>query len=522
MSVSRYPSSAFRSGKLVSPNGSDNFLIDCQAADDFYLDFSSLSLASSSRYGTPTYVGGLTQSFAGGTANVTISLTSLSLQDGDTLVVGFAIGNDVATSLESKIEGFDDIAILGVVDNSETYLVVAAKQIAGTPDTSIRILGGTGNTRAAGVVAVHAWRGISIPKTGFEPSSFASNEQINTVLANPPAITPTYDNSLVIGIGAGAHDLSVAHTFGSSDLSNFITAGSLDSTDIAIGMGSIGWTGGAVDPAAFTFSGSDDSSFSSIGFSLVLTPDYAGDIPSSIDFTNIPNSIKDINVFGYAETNRDIALTWDTDLVQLSTPPSLLETQKGFSLSAFAFNENIFSKNSVYGSTLQKIQKTEIIRYSDYWTAPSDVSQVEVLLCGGGGAGSDVSGQWGGSGSAIQDIINVVPGSSYLVTIGAGGAWVSSLAGLPGSATSFGTLMSVPGGGGGGGSPGTPGGSGGIGGNGSTSIFSPTTGINGYGDGGAYYLSTDAPANSGRGGGAAAAATNGGSGVCIIRYWSFE
>ncbi len=39
-----------------------------------------------------------------------------------------------------------------------------------------------------------------------------------------------------------------------------------------------------------------------------------------------------------------------------------------------------------------KTQKTEIIKSTQSWTAPAGVDKVEVILCGGGGAGGGLPG----------------------------------------------------------------------------------------------------------------------------------
>ena len=79
------------------------------------------------------------------------------------------------------------------------------------------------------------------------------------------------------------------------------------------------------------------------------------------------------------------------------------------------------------------ILKTEMIYSSQNWVAPSNIrgNIVFVTLFGGGGGGnggrksgstSVTGGGGGGSGYMTQQIHNVIPGQSYPVIIGAGGA----------------------------------------------------------------------------------------------------
>ena len=155
------------------------------------------------------------------------------------------------------------------------------------------------------------------------------------------------------------------------------------------------------------------------------------------------------------------------------------------------------------------------------WTAPSDVSQIEVLVVAGGGGG----GRWGGGGGAGGLIYNnqysVTPGQTYTVTVGAGGAGWAGDAQSGGNAASggnsvFGNLLAVGGGGGGnygnsspGPTNGANGGSGGGGGsNGPTynnTAHTGGTGFSGQGfaggaTGGAYQTGT---VSGGGGGGGA-------------------
>jgi hypothetical protein len=95
------------------------------------------------------------------------------------------------------------------------------------------------------------------------------------------------------------------------------------------------------------------------------------------------------------------------------------------------------------------------------WTAPSNVTQAYFSGCGGGGAGGACSapgnaGGGGGGGAACveKQLVNVVPGQTYSVTIGAAGAGATGAAGGAGGLTqmesaSFVVLVSCPGGAGG-------------------------------------------------------------------------
>jgi hypothetical protein len=91
------------------------------------------------------------------------------------------------------------------------------------------------------------------------------------------------------------------------------------------------------------------------------------------------------------------------------------------------------------------------------FTAPSNCSSVEITLVGGGGGGGGARyggnnsmriGGGGGGGLVVKKQLSVTPGTSYTVTIGAGGSGGTlSAAGSVGSDSSFGSLATALGGG---------------------------------------------------------------------------
>ena len=110
--------------------------------------------------------------------------------------------------------------------------------------------------------------------------------------------------------------------------------------------------------------------------------------------------------------------------------------------------------------TAAKIQKTEVITSTQSWTVPADVSQIELIMCGGGAGGTtpfdsaDTIQRMvpGGSGSVDWAVLSVTPGSSHTIAIGAGGSpisetEVSSINATPtkGGDSSFGSLFTVSG-----------------------------------------------------------------------------
>lgn len=102
--------------------------------------------------------------------------------------------------------------------------------------------------------------------------------------------------------------------------------------------------------------------------------------------------------------------------------------------------------------------KVDVFTSSGTFTAPADVTAVEVVAVGGGGAGgnarniADIGGGGGGGGGAlITRTVAVTSGETFTIIIGAGGTVGTGLleAGTQGGTTSFGSLVEAIGGGGG-------------------------------------------------------------------------
>ena len=135
------------------------------------------------------------------------------------------------------------------------------------------------------------------------------------------------------------------------------------------------------------------------------------------------------------------------------------------------------------------------------WTAPTGVTSVEVLVVAGGGGtpagGGGASGGGGAGGLIYNSTFTVTPGSSYTVTVGAGGTAAN------GSNSVFGSLTAIGGGAGGGGA-GAVGGTGGSGGGGGGNIvYAGGAGTAGQGHAGGASGVVDNPYSAAGGGGGA-------------------
>lgn len=151
----------------------------------------------------------------------------------------------------------------------------------------------------------------------------------------------------------------------------------------------------------------------------------------------------------------DINVTVATVVGIQNIPVSSNAPQDGYVLTYVSSNNDWEAKPITSGF------KKDYFASSGSWTAPAGVTNVLIIAAGGGGgAGSGGSGTnicaggTGGGGSIqITNYVEVIPGTTYTVTIGAGGvggAGVNSAngnSGSDGSKTTFGTLFTALGGG---------------------------------------------------------------------------
>ena len=146
------------------------------------------------------------------------------------------------------------------------------------------------------------------------------------------------------------------------------------------------------------------------------------------------------------------------------------------------------------------------------WTGSQKTNFVEYLVVAGGGsgAGNRGIGGGGGAGGLLQGLLPIILGSSYTVTIGAGGVDSGSANGGVGGNSAFGAIGASGGGTGGEASAsasGYPGGSGGGGGN-STVGRPGGSGVFGQGNYGGTGYAGGSPYGGGGGGGAGTVGLN--------------
>lgn len=234
------------------------------------------------------YVGGTTAAITGSTATTTnVSLTGLTgglasapVQN-DLVIVYYGVGSTTVRSIGVTTAGYVEVAELTVADTYDTNLSVSYKRMGATPDTQVTV-SATGATADAGAVAIQVWRYVDSSVTSPLDVAVVTATAANSVLCNPPAITPVTAGAMIIAGGAGAHAGGTFATYNSSDLRNFITRASNSTNDVTVGMGSReGQANTAFNPAAFTINVADNVQYSWAAVTLALTPQLYGKGPAT-------------------------------------------------------------------------------------------------------------------------------------------------------------------------------------------------------------------------------------------------
>ena len=222
---------------------------------------------------SPTFVGGKTAGFGGGTANRTVTLTGLSggsetaPLEGDIVIIGYSAGyNTNALSLSIVSSGYTTIGPITGFDSYDTTLVGGYKIMGSTPDADV-VVSGTTDANAAGVVTIHVWRGVD----ASTPMDVApvTDSGANVGRPTPPAITPVTSGAIIVMMGGSAGGTTTG-VF-TSGLSNFISRYEIDTHRTAGGVGSANWTGGTYTPTQWAGS-STNVAYAWAAITLALRP----------------------------------------------------------------------------------------------------------------------------------------------------------------------------------------------------------------------------------------------------------
>lgn len=187
--------------------------------------------------------------------------------ENDVVIVHYGIGT--LANRNPAVTGYTSIASIHFDGASrDVNLAIAWKAMGATPDTTVSVTA-TNSSGSMSIVLVEVWRGVNTTTPMDATPTTDSGD--GTVLPNPASITPVTSGAKVVACGVGSHTAGAVN-FSSSDLSN-VYAGNNDGTnDVSMLCGSVDWTSGAVDPAAFTFGASDSSGYCRTAVTYALKP----------------------------------------------------------------------------------------------------------------------------------------------------------------------------------------------------------------------------------------------------------
>jgi len=223
------------------------------------------------------FVGGYTEAYDGTTSDKTISLTSLTggldtqPSEGDIVVILYGVGGVNSTyGIVNLPTGYTSVITQQVNDAYTSISRVAYKFMGSTPDTSITIPSGTGNTNFGGSISILVFRNVNTTTVLDVAALYTITNNVSR--PNPPAITPITEGAVILAGGCVGHNNSITHTFSSGDLTNFISSDGYDNYDCITGIGYKLWEGGVFDPTQFSCTLGDSSSESAIGYTIALRP----------------------------------------------------------------------------------------------------------------------------------------------------------------------------------------------------------------------------------------------------------
>jgi len=198
--------------------------------------------------------------------------TRSSLQENDLVIAVFATGSTADRTL-SITDGTNPYTLIGselyANDTFDTNLRVAYKFMGSTPDTSITF-GPSGNAADGATYCWAVFSGVD-PTTPLDVTVTTATGT-NSAIANPPAITPLSEGSKIVVVGAAGHGAG-ASSFSNAALSGVISSSNTDTNRSVSAIGYYdGWTSGAYDPAAWTWSGTDSTQYSWAAMTIALRP----------------------------------------------------------------------------------------------------------------------------------------------------------------------------------------------------------------------------------------------------------
>ncbi|MCX7616315.1 MAG: hypothetical protein N2Z68_02910 [Patescibacteria group bacterium] len=312
--------------------------------------------------------------------DVTLNFSGLGLQEGDLVVVAYAIGDNDNVDFNMAIlspTGYTEVADLFANDTQDTSLGVYWKIMGATPDTSVTV-DGLGGTDAAVSAVAMVFRGVD-PTTPMDVTPTTATA-LNTMHPNPPSITPVSTGVWTVIAGASGHALNPAntnnpYTFPTGYTTNNVQRPENDTSDISVGLGYRTNPANPEDPGVMTHSGTDSANYSWAAVTLALRPKVvtfnqsAYRFFSNLDSTDVGSSLT---------LSQDTPATLSSsgqafrlrNLLHIGTNRLLLNEQN-FKLQFAQRGADNLCDTSFSGETYSDVTTATAIAYNDN-TTPTD------------------------------------------------------------------------------------------------------------------------------------------------------
>lgn len=208
--------------------------------------------------------------FDGGSTS--IDLSGFGLQQNDLVLYSVVVSRDGSGEPNITTGGYTNIVNQLVANDSEDAIIsVWYKVMGATPDTSV-VSTATGDAGDSVVANARVYRGVNTSNPIDVTTT--TNTQTNTLIPNPPAITPVTDLSMIVVYGAGA--ASTGYAFESQgDRPNSLSSNGAENSDIAfLSYQNLQATAGEFDPDIFILAiGSDTAAGAAVSVSVALRPE---------------------------------------------------------------------------------------------------------------------------------------------------------------------------------------------------------------------------------------------------------
>jgi len=201
-----------------------------------------------------------------------------SVRTGDMVIVVHSVSSTTNSTLTIRDPSSVAYTLIGSElysdDTYDTNLRVAYKFMGATPDASVSFSDNLGGTNGR-IATAYVLRGVNSTTPLDVAAVTATNT--NTGAVDPPSITPVTSGAMALFCGAAAHNLGNVNFTIPGLSGTWIANSNNTSNDSSHGIGYSMWTSGAINPAAWTLTGTTTTdSWASIA--IALRPATRGNI----------------------------------------------------------------------------------------------------------------------------------------------------------------------------------------------------------------------------------------------------